>query len=159
MDGIWARSALALAQTWPMRALQCSPGNFQAKSVLVPPTASAPPGAAHPLASSFIKKKARRFADMQNDRPDPFEPSTGMPKVLFTIELGPGCLQGNYLEKAGQVKGEKEFLFSAYSAFQVVSAKRVPEDLGTSGPTFKITLKACRDNKHVSDDVPTAPWH
>jgi len=117
--------------------------------------------AAHPLASSFIKKKARHFTDMQNDRPDPFEPSTDMPKVLFIIELDPeGCLQGNYLEKAGQVKGEKEFLFSAYSAFQVVSAKSgYEEELDTSGVTFEITIKACRDNKDVSDDVPTAPWH
>ena len=59
-----------------------------------------------------------------------------------------------------QVKGEKEFLFSAYSAFQVVSAKSAYDDeLENTGIDFEITIKACRDNKDVSDDVPTAPWH
>ena len=44
-----------------------------------------------------------------------------MPKVLYIIKLDPdGCLQGNYLKKEGQYKNEKEWLFSAYSAFQVI---------------------------------------
>jgi len=116
---------------------------------------------AHPLATSFMKRKARYFIDLQDGRPDPLEPSADMPKVLFIIQLDPsGCKQGNYLEGLGQVKGEKEFLFSAYSAFQVVSAKSAYDDeLETSGVDFEITIKAALDNKDVSDDVPTAPWH
>ena len=44
-----------------------------------------------------------------------------MPKALFIIKLHPdGCLQGNYLVKEGQCGHEKEWLFSAYSAFQVI---------------------------------------
>jgi len=87
-----------------------------------------------------------------------------MPKVLFIIELEPedegGCEQGNYLEGPTKIKGEKEWLFSAYSAFRVVSAKsREEDDLDNPGIDYEITLKACHDNKDVSDDVPTAPWH
>ena len=29
----------------------------------------------------------------------------------------------------------------------------------TAGVDFEITIKATCDNKDVSDDVPTAPWH
>ena len=80
-----------------------------------------------PLSSSFKKGRAVEFADFQNGRYDPYEPSRDMPKVLFSIALDPGgCLQGNYLEKVGQVKGEKEFLFSAYSAFQVPNPNPLP---------------------------------
>jgi hypothetical protein len=80
-----------------------------------------------PLASSFRKERAVTFADFQNGRYDPYEPSKDMPKVLFIIALDPvGCRQGNYLEKVGQVKGEKEFLFSAYSAFQVPNPNPLP---------------------------------
>ena len=91
-----------------------------------------------------------------------------MPKVLFIIkmtdlEMG-GCKQGNYLAKAGQVAEEREFLFSAYSAFQVISVKSLHDDdledpSEIEGIDYEITIKACSDNKLVSDDVPTAPWH
>ena len=114
----------------------------------------------HPLASSFMKRKARDFIDLQAGRPDPTDPSEDMPKVLFIIQLDvDGCLQGNYVERVGQVKGEREFLFSAYSAFKVISAKSAHVDDLDNGIDYEITLKACRDNKDISDDVPTAPWH
>jgi hypothetical protein len=86
-----------------------------------------------------------------------------MPKVLFTIKLDPdaGCCQGNFLEGPTKIKGEKEWLFSAYSAFQVVSAKSIYDEGAeiADGLDYEITLKACHDNKDVSDDVPTAPWN
>ena len=84
-----------------------------------------------------------------------------MPKVLYIIQLHPdGCLQGNYLEgPRTQVKDEKEFLFSAYSAFQVVSAKsKYGDTFEDPSIDYEITIKACYDNKDVSDDVPTALW-
>jgi len=116
----------------------------------------------HPLASSFMMKKARYFVELQNGRPDPFDPSEDMHKVLFIIQLDPqGCFHGNYLEGPTQIKGEKEFLFSSYSAFQVISAKSVYDDdeLENTGIDYEITIKACANNKDVSDDVPTSPWH
>ena len=119
---------------------------------------------AHPLASSFQRRNAREFTDRQKNLPDPLEPSKNMPKVLYIIKLDPDgcCLQGNYLgeELATQTRREKEWLFSAYSAFQVISAKDSNTDtLKSPGVRFEITLKACPDNTDVSDDVPTAPWH
>jgi len=113
---------------------------------------------AHPLASSFETRLAREF----EDQPDPSDPSKKLPKVLYIINLDPdGCLQGNYLE-AHSAHAEKEWLFSAYSAFQVISAKDCNVDGASSadqGLRFVIELQACRDNKHISDNVPTAPWH
>mmetsp|Transcript_35533 Transcript_35533/g.93315 ORF Transcript_35533/g.93315 Transcript_35533/m.93315 type:complete len:561 (+) Transcript_35533:2-1684(+) len=116
----------------------------------------------HLLATSFLKRKAYSVGiDRQDGRKDPYDQASPMPKVLWIVQLdSSGCLQGNYLEGVTQAKDEKEFLFSAYSAFQVVSAKSAYEDeLDTTGIEYEITIKACRDNKHVSDDVPTAPWH
>ena len=40
-------------------------------------------------------------------------------------------------------------------AHSLASAKSVEKE----GVDYEITLRACQDNKHISDDVPTAPWH
>ena len=66
-------------------------------------------------------------------------------------EGGGGCLQANYLEKS-LLGSEREFLFSAYSAFQVLK-------VDTSNPSFaRITIEAARDNQDVPEDVASAPW-
>ena len=116
----------------------------------------------HLLATSFLLRKAYSVGvDRQDGRKDPYDAAAPMPKVLWIVQLdASGCLQGNYLEGVTQAKDEKEFLFSAYSAFQVVSAKSAYEDeLGNPCIDYEITIKACRENKDVADDVPTAPWH
>ena len=78
-----------------------------------------------------------------------------MPKVLFTIKLDPdaGCCQGNFLEGPTKIKGEKEWLFSAYSAFQVVSAKSAYEHercLSMTGLSRLGMLDVSEDQPQVS---------
>ena len=54
-------------------------------------------------------------------------------------------MQVNYLEKS-LIESEREFLFSAYSAFKVIA-------VNNSNSSFtKITIEAARDNKDVSED-------
>jgi hypothetical protein len=55
------------------------------------------------------------------------------------------------------VQGEDEFLFSAYSAFEVVCVhwSETPQDRALP---HEITLRAFPDNRAVSEDVPLSPW-
>ncbi len=80
--------------------------------------------------------------------------------VLWKIVLDPDrrCNHVN-LVTATHVPGEFEFLFSAYSAFEVVSVhwSLNPRDLARP---HKITLFAAPDNKdeNFPEDLPLAPW-
>ena len=106
-----------------------------------------------PLPTSFLRAEAIKFTNRAMHM--------GHHGVLWKVclkdpsklesEGGGGCLQVNYLEKS-LCSSEREFLFSAYSAFQVLEVDR-------SDPSVTIiTIEACRDNKDVSEDVPSAPW-
>ena len=106
-----------------------------------------------PLPTSFERSTALGFKDRAV--------SKGHAGVVWGVRLkdpakdasegGGGCLQVNYLEKS-LVASEREFLFSAYSAFRVL-------EVDTSNSAFaKITIEAAHDNKNVSGDVPSAPW-
>ena len=66
------------------------------------------------------------------------------------------CKHVNFLGKSDM--DEQEFLFSAYSAFKVESVEISPTPTRSATP-HTITIIACADNKEISTDVPTAPWH
>ncbi len=55
------------------------------------------------------------------------------------------------------LQGEDEFLFSAYSAFEVVRVHWSPTPHDKALP-HEITLRAFPDNRAVSEDVPLSPW-
>ena len=106
-----------------------------------------------PLATSFERSTALGFMERAEKK--------GFAGVVWEVRLkdpkkhksegGGGCLQVNYLEKS-LIDTEREFLFSAYSAFKVLSVDR------SNASLTKITLEAARDNKDVPEDVPSAPW-
>jgi len=87
--------------------------------------------------------------------------SAPLPQVLWTVKLkdpeklpehgGGGCMQVNFINK-GEFVREREFLFSAYSAFRVLEVDK-------SGQTIQIVIEAAIDNKAVARDVPSAPWY
>jgi hypothetical protein len=54
-------------------------------------------------------------------------------------------------------QGEDEFLFSAYSAFEVVRVhwSATPQD---KARPHEVTLRAFPDNLTVPEDMPLAPW-
>ena len=54
-------------------------------------------------------------------------------------------------------QGEDEFLFSAYSAFEVVRVHWSETPQNRALP-HEITLRAFPDNRAVSEDVPLSPW-
>ena len=59
-----------------------------------------------------------------------------------------------------EVEGEAEFLFSAYSTFQVLKYEEPASGDGSDrDDPIKITIAAHHDNSKVAEDVPSAPWH
>ena len=109
------------------------------------------------LATSFQKHVALGFMDRTKPK---------WPKVLFTVrlrdrdEIGGGCKHANFIHaNATAVAGEDEFLFSAYSAFRVLSVVASSGDPTQTNKPHQIFLEACADNQLVPEDVPTAPWH
>jgi hypothetical protein len=82
--------------------------------------------------------------------------------VLWIIELDPvrRCNHVN-LVTATLAPGEFEFLFSAYSAFEVVRVHWSPTPQDKARP-HEITLRAAPDNKDDAlfpEDLPLAPWN
>ncbi len=78
--------------------------------------------------------------------------------VLWRIELDPvhRCNHVNFVT-ATHIPDEFEFLFSAYSAFEVVRVHWPPTSQDKTTP-HEITLRAVPDNRAVPEDVPLAPW-
>jgi hypothetical protein len=76
--------------------------------------------------------------------------------VIWVIKLDRiyKCKHVNYLDAISSCKGEAEFLFQAYSPFEVEDVKE-PTD---SEPFTTITLKAAVDGKHESEHLPLSPW-
>ena len=82
--------------------------------------------------------------------------------VLWRIELDyvRGCKHVN-LVTATHVAAEVEFLFSAYSAFEVVRVHWSPTPQDKARP-HEITLRAAPDNKddaNFGEGLPLAPWN
>ena len=61
------------------------------------------------------------------------------------------------LYKCITLQGEDEFLFAAYSAFEVVRVHWSATPQNKALP-HEITLRAFPDNRAVSEDVPLSPW-
>ena len=86
------------------------------------------------------------------------------PRVLYKILLKDpdwhgGCMQVNYLEKSEFA--EKEFLFSAFSAFRVLAIddSQLHVDNPQDGCNVEITIEAAVDNKLSKQNAPSAPWY
>ena len=82
--------------------------------------------------------------------------------MIWRIELDKerGCNHVNLIKKSHCPK-ECEFLFSAYSAFEVVRVHWSPTPQDKARP-HEITLRAAPDNKddvHFPEDLPLAPWN
>jgi hypothetical protein len=67
------------------------------------------------------------------------------------------CVTAASLYKCIMLQGMDEFLFSAYSAFEVVRVHWSPTPQNKALP-HEITLRAFPDNRAVSEDVPLSPW-
>jgi hypothetical protein len=80
--------------------------------------------------------------------------------VLFkiTIDKVDYCTQVNHLEALTTVRNEHEWLFSAYSTFQVTDPPIVPDQPSATNPT-SITLSALPDNLDANVNRPLFFWH
>ncbi len=67
------------------------------------------------------------------------------------------CIDARHILSIHCVQDEAEFLFSAYSAFEVVRVHWSPTPQNKALP-HEITLRAFPDNRAVSEDVPLSPW-
>jgi len=105
------------------------------------------------LATSFQRRTAIGFLP----RAGVFHRVLWHVRLTDPDELGGGCQHVNFLEKTPYTS-EKEFLFSAYSAFRVVSVKESTDPMNDKRP-HEITIQACADNSDESEDVPSAPWY
>jgi hypothetical protein len=133
------------------------------------------------LATSYDKRVAERFIQRVRSRQPRLDVPCAGPSgrgastlgqvgfgdlvnscVLWIVELDPihRCNHVN-LVTATHVQGESEFLFSAYSAFEVVRVHWSPTPQDKARP-HEITLRAAPDNKddgHFPEDLPLAPWY
>jgi len=106
------------------------------------------------LATSFEQHISEKFLRLQR--------ASGLQTVLWTILLdGRGsedhhhrCLHASFVAKS-HLGGEKEFLFSPYSVFQVIST----EWSSTQAEHHSIVLRAAIDNMEHPEDLPLAPWY
>ena len=100
------------------------------------------------VATSFKSEIAEQFTESV---------PAGCPKVIWTVKFNPSkkCNHVNLME-VSPFHDEKEFLFTAYSAFQVeqVSWKTDP----TRVP-HEITLLAEPDNRDAPRNLPNVPWN
>ena len=70
------------------------------------------------------------------------------------------CIYARYILSIHCAQDEAEFLFSAYSAFEVVRVHWSPTPQDKALP-HEITLRAGPDNKDAdfAEDLPLAPWN
>jgi hypothetical protein len=109
------------------------------------------------LATSFDLPVARGFIARVTHSP------VVNASVLWKVKLDPdrGCDHVNLVEET-HVPGESEFLFSAYSAFEVVRAtwSGTPQNPDPATP-HELTIRAAVDNANdpsFPEDLPLAPW-
>jgi hypothetical protein len=106
------------------------------------------------LSTSFERRTAEKF--MRRARMT--GPSNA--RVVWRVELDPdrGCDHVNLVTET-HVEGESEFLFVAFSAFEVVRVNwsYTPQDPATP---HEITIRSAPNNRHVDfpEDLILAPW-
>ena len=106
------------------------------------------------LATSFERTVAQRFARSA------WMAGPSNARVVWRVELDParGCDHVNFVTET-HVAGESEFLFAAFSAFEVVQVQwsATPQEPATP---HEITIRAAADNKdpEFSEELPLAPW-
>merc|ERR1712137_736732 len=108
------------------------------------------------LAASQDESLAKRFLGMFAQNPEEKYP------VLFVIHFHPveKCTQVNFLESVTTCQGEFEWLFAAYSTFQV-KATHAPGDeavVDVRNP-IKIEIEALPDNRDASEILKLKMWH
>ena len=94
----------------------------------------------------------------------------GHPVVEWKVEFDPRgdrnaqdydpscrCKHVNLL-RVTHVPGEEEYLFHAFSVFELVSVVWSTAPVATSANPHKITLRAVSDNKAEPENLPLAPW-
>jgi hypothetical protein len=104
------------------------------------------------LATSFDRAVARHFIGRVQHN------AVVNARVLWRVELDPvrGCKHVNLVTET-HVPGEFEFLFAAFSAFEVVHANWSPTPQDPARP-HEIMIRAAVDNSVESEDLPLAPW-
>ena len=104
------------------------------------------------FATSFDLATAMEFAAKSDQPPTRFEVNFQKP----TWEGGLGCVHALYIEGITDVKTEREFLLSPYSAFKVLEE---PDwNTNESNECSVIKIEAFYDNRKAPQDVPLAPW-
>ena len=101
------------------------------------------------LSTSRTRRVAFDFANKASDR--------GEEPVLWEFVFHPdfGCKHVNFLEK-GNVEGEDEFLFTAFSVFTVQSIEIKDQPRWTD--PHKVVLDVAPDNQDFPEDLPVSPW-
>ena len=81
-------------------------------------------------------------------------------RVVWRVELDAarGCDHVNLVTET-HAPGESEFLFAAFSAFEVVRVHWLDAPQDPTTP-HEITIRAAHDNRHADfpEDLPLAPW-
>ena len=112
------------------------------------------------LATSFSEDIAEEFLYRAHHR-ELYPP--GQPAIKWIIELDPRgesqfkyrCKQVNLVQRAN-VAGETEFLFAAFSTFEVLE---VAWNAGDGDDPHVVRLRAAIDNLKEAEDLPLAPWY
>ena len=110
----------------------------------------------------LVYRSPMMLATLFSRAPADFFPRMAPPDrtpVLFRFWLDPvaRCDHALYIERLTTVRGEKEFLYTAYSAFRVLRVKRV--DAPSRSQPVEIDLEVFHDNKDAPEDAPLALWH
>ena len=108
------------------------------------------------LATSFSEDKADEFLYRAHV-------IAGRPAIKWIIELDPRgesqfkyrCKQVNLVQRAN-IAGEAEFLFAAFSTFEVLE---VAWNAGDGDDPHVVRLRAAIDNLKEAEDLPLAPWY
>jgi len=79
--------------------------------------------------------------------------------IHFTDEDGQPikCVHVNYLEAVSTVKGEAEWLFTAFSVFSPFRV--IEQEKPTADKPHEVWIRASRDNLDHSEYVLLADWH
>jgi len=67
------------------------------------------------------------------------------------------CKHASFMYKT-EIKGEMEFLFTAYSVFKVVRVDFSPQDWSKPDSRYTVVIEATIDNDSHDDNLPLAPW-
>jgi len=99
------------------------------------------------LPTSHTKSIAQRFARNSSPR---------LEKIIWTFKFPDLCSHVNCINRrAPGVPAEDEWLFAAYSAFEVLEAKW---NAGTDRDPHEVELRVMPDNIDESEVLPCSPW-